>query len=358
LHSFCRAAVPHCHSAVAELNADAAAAGERHPLRARPPLKPAPDDARAIRDPSSDPNERASTAGRAAHRSEDLLPIDELLEPAPLPAVGGRRAGRQQSMLWRFCRWLPPCRMVVDDVSTTRRHASRHDDSSTRRPASSGALPDPSVRVSETSVAALTSAESLPSGDTPTATSGLAPIGQPRRAEVRREAEQPEPRRAKVDAPISRPDRSRSDCQLAPETSSSRRSSRTDQRLVPVAPAPAVAAPVSHAGETELAGLPEPAPASPRGGQRRRRDCHAGVCAIVAPDGSAFRGFRVTPDGRRFGSEEQIVRAALGRYSPRTTGSTRRRRRTSGPASISAPWRARSRACRRSQFRWAGATFG
>ena len=300
--------------------------------------------------------------------AENPPPVEELLLEHPtLPALvpddaparsrpicpGGSAAG------WR--RWR---RMVVDDVQ---HHAcgtaGSQDGRPSRRPARLRAhRPHPSVRVSETSVAAPISAEPLRGGDAPIATSGLAAIEGNRAepdARASGAAEQPRPPvDAALNAPIVSPGPApvqespasvRDDPRPAFADTRSSRSSATGRD------ARAAQSPASRAGETRAAGgFPGSGPGFSAGRQRRRGDCHAGVRAIGRSTRRPCRPLRRrTPRPLDPRSRPSAPRSAA--TSPRTTGSTRRRRRASGPASMSAPWRVRSKACRRSQFRLAGA---
>ena len=179
--------------------------------------------------------------------------------------------------------------------------------------------PDPSVRVSATSVAAPISAEPLPTGDTPTATTGLAALEsgavQP---DVRAAAniERPAPINANADSRTTPAD----PVQDSPAIARSERPALAENRssaVVPALadPAPPIAPPppATSAKLEPLTGLPETAPASPR--------VVAGAEGIAAPEAAARSAEALTAlpsappaDGATSRSEEQSVRAALGRY--------------------------------------------
>ncbi len=179
--------------------------------------------------------------------------------------------------------------------------------------------PDPSVRVSETSVAAPISAEPLPTGDTPTATTGLAALEsgavQP---DVRAAAniERPASINANADSRTTPAD----PVQDSPAIARSERPALAENRssaVVPALadPAPPIAPPppATSAKLEPLTGLPETAPASPR--------VVAGAEGIAAPEAAARSAEALTAlpsappaDGATSRAEEQNVRAALGRY--------------------------------------------
>ena len=177
--------------------------------------------------------------------------------------------------------------------------------------------PDPSVTVSATSVAAPISAEALPTGDTPTATTGLAALEsgavQP---DVRAAAniERPAPINANADSRTTPAD----PVQDSPAIARSERPTLAENRssaAVPALadPAPPIPPPATSAKLEPLTGLPETAPASPR--------VVAGAEGIAAPEAAARAAEALTAlpsappaDGATSRSEEQSVRAALGRY--------------------------------------------
>jgi hypothetical protein len=182
--------------------------------------------------------------------------------------------------------------------------------------------PDPSVRVSETSIAAPISAEPLRTGDTPTPTTGLAALEsgavQP---DVRAAAniERPAPVITNADSRTTPAD----PVQDSPAIARSERPPLAENRSSAVVPAPADPAPPivppppppppTSAKLEPLTGLPETAPASPR--------VVAGAEGITAPEAAARSAEALTTlpsappaDAATSRSEEQSVRAVLGRY--------------------------------------------
>lgn len=176
--------------------------------------------------------------------------------------------------------------------------------------------PDPFVGVSQTSVSVPISEESRPAADSPLATTGTASLANPE-PDVRPAAitETPAPVDALANTRIPEP------VQSSPaSTRSDERPALADNRnsavVAPVAdPAPPVTSPqpTASARLEPLTGLPEPAPASPR--------VVAGAEGIAPPEAAARSAETLTalpspppPDAATTRSEEQSVRAALGRY--------------------------------------------
>jgi hypothetical protein len=179
--------------------------------------------------------------------------------------------------------------------------------------------PDPSAGVNETSVAAPISAEPLRTGDTPTATTGLAALEsgavQP---DVRAAAniQRPAPINANPDSRTAPAD----PVQDSPVIARSEQPELAENPSSPVVPAPADPAPPivpppppTSAKLEPLTGLPGTAPASPR--------VVAGAEGIAAPEAVARSAEALTTpppappaDGATSRSEERNVRAALGRY--------------------------------------------
>jgi hypothetical protein len=179
---------------------------------------------------------------------------------------------------------------------------------------------DPSVKVSETSVAAPTSAEPPRSGDEPLATSGMAAIeGDRAQPEVRTggDTELPgSPVEVNASARITPPE----PVQASPVSPSSERPALAESRnsavvLPPVTDASPAAPPppVTPARLEPLTGLPETPPASPR--------VVTGAENISTPEAAARSATALTtlppapaPEPAPARPEEQSVRAALGRY--------------------------------------------
>jgi len=178
--------------------------------------------------------------------------------------------------------------------------------------------PDPSVRVSATSVAAPIRAEPLPTGDTPTATTGLAALESGAvRPDVRAAVnlERPAPINANAGSRTTPAD----PVQDSPAIARSERPALAENRSSAVVPAladltpPIVPPPPPTSAKLEpLTGLPETAP-SPR--------VVAGAEGIAAPEAAARSAEALTAlpsakpvDGATSRSDEQSIRAALGRY--------------------------------------------
>jgi len=258
--------------------------------------------------------------------AENPQPADELLlEHAPLPALVPDDAPA------RSRRFAPAVLLLAGAVaggwwwtsfSTTpaplkiaTKTASLADQPGPSAP------PEPSVRVSESSVAAPISAEPLRGGDAPIATSGLPASIESSRAEPEVRAggtiEQPRPpvdpaANASIASPGPVP------VQDSPAAARNEQPALADSRSSVVAPAVASAPPIASlppatpARLDPLADLPETVPAAPR--------VVAGAEGIASPESSrsaaALTALPSTPapDGAAARSEEQTVRAALGRY--------------------------------------------
>ena len=169
--------------------------------------------------------------------------------------------------------------------------------------------PDPSVTVSATSVAAPISTEPLPTSDTPTATTGLAALESGAVPDVRAAGniERPAPINANADSRTTPAD----PVQDSPAIARSERPALAENRSSAAVPALADPAPpipppppATSAKLEPLTGLPETAPASPR--------VVAGAEGIAAPEAAVPSA--PPADGATSRSEEQNVRAALGRY--------------------------------------------
>jgi len=183
-------------------------------------------------------------------------------------------------------------------------------------------VPNPSVRISETSVAAAISAERLRPGDAPIATSGLAAVSDTSARPDLQRAENVEPLRGAADASAAAGNPAR-DLAQGPLTNpvTEQRQGFADSRSAAAppsigeAPAAAPPAPAPPARLEPLSGLPETAPASPR--------AVSGAEGIATPDAAARSAAALTtlpsppapaPAPAPARSDEQNVRAALSRY--------------------------------------------
>jgi hypothetical protein len=177
--------------------------------------------------------------------------------------------------------------------------------------------PDPAVRVSETSVRAPMSQEPLQSGDAPPiATNGAAVESAPVQPDVRAAAniELPGP----IDANANSQTTPADPVQGPPAVARGERPALVENRgsaitppLADAAPPTAPPPPATSARLEPPTALPETPPASPRGVAGAD-----GIAAPVAAARSAEAALSAPPptDGASSRSEEQSVRAALGRY--------------------------------------------